>query len=96
MLRKDNFYGGLIVGLMAPFMLWIILHETGVELDHLRVLREPFTYKFLAATSICANAIPATIFYKRRRDNSLRGIMLITFILVFIAIILFAKQWFYD
>ena len=93
MLKQDKFLVGILLGVMFPVFFWIIVQEAGhIVMD--RTMAGGFSFKLKTVLSIASNAIPATVFFKSRKDNALRGVILVTFILVFTSLIVLGKDFF--
>jgi hypothetical protein len=93
MLKKDSFIFGFILGMIAPFIGFIVFKYTKLQsLNYFEALQYLFVqpgHKFLtAAISVCllANAVFFTIYINARIDRTAKGIFIATLIYALIAL----------
>lgn len=92
MLKQDKLLTGIIVGILFPVFAWVIFQEAGhIIMD--KTAAGGFSNKFLAVISVATNALPAALYTKSKKDNALRGIIFVTFIFVFVVMIIFGKEF---
>lgn len=99
MLDKNELKSGLIVGLALPligaallFITYRILEATGWASQE--GLTSYFRFRTISLLAICLNIIPMRRFYGNRFAESMRGVVLATFIYGIIWIFLFRSQLF--
>lgn len=101
MLDKDALLIGLVIGLCVPFVGYAtiqMLFEQIADLEFLnpetRSIR--FRERTIAILAVCMNLIPFQLFKKRRFEKTMQGILIATFIYVFIWIYYFANLMFFN
>jgi uncharacterized membrane protein HdeD (DUF308 family) len=90
--KKDNFVFGLILGLIAPalgFMLFKFYKFSSYSLpEMLQFLKEnPNLISVFISVSLMANAILFTIYINSHRDKTGKGIFVLTIVYAIIAMI---------
>ena len=93
MLRKDKLINGLIFGMLLPILGFIFFYQVFKILDLLGAadgtgLASNFRERTIAIVAIALNIIPMRIFAARRVNNSIRGVVIATFLL--------AAAWFWQ
>ena len=92
MFKKDKVFAGVLIGLLFPFMFFVIFYELKDLLIQKRMLPEgSFRLQFLCIISVVANVIPAGSFVRNRMDKALKGIVTVTLLLVAAVILFFYK-----
>lgn len=89
--KKDNFLFGLILGLFAPgigFLLYKFVKFKGFGLsDMLQYLKEnPSLISVFISVSLLANAVLFTLYINSRRDHTAKGIFMVTLVYALIAL----------
>ena len=87
MFNRDSIPYGLLLGFGVPLLafsllmgIFTVLANTGAASDE--AFRPMFTQRTSAIVAIGINAILINQFFKRRQTNSMRGIVIATFVLV--------------
>ena len=93
-LREDTFKSGFIVGILVPIVaygMWTLLFSTLTSLNIMDPVGFSATWRArtLALLAICSNLIPFNLYKKAHQDNSMRGMVLPTVVLVGIWVYLF-------
>ena len=87
MFDKDNVLYGLVLGLVVPLVLFatlLLIYGFLAEIDagSDEGFRPMFTERTTGIIAIAVNAFFLNTFFKRRKINSMRGIVIATFLLV--------------
>ena len=88
MLKRNSFIEGLVWGIFVPLVSYIILTALMQGLDSLRneidgqLFSEGFRRRTFAIVAIGLNSIPMNIAFKRRQTDTMRGIVIPTFVYV--------------
>jgi hypothetical protein len=83
MLKKNNFFLGLLIGLVLPAAIYGILYLTGKYVPQGSVWARPFETSKMVLFSLVLNVIPFRMYVVSYKcDKTGRGILFITFILV--------------
>ena len=90
--KKDNFIFGLALGLVAPvigFMIFKLYKFNGLTLSEMLQWMKfnPNLISISISVSLMANAILFTIYINGRRDQTAKGIFVLTIIYAIIAMI---------
>jgi hypothetical protein len=91
--ERDSFWNGALTGIAFPILGYAFWHVVGLALAA-TVIPDwgGFTLKFKVMIGIATNFIPFQIFIRQRRDYALRGIISITFVLIFSGMWYFREQ----
>jgi len=94
MFEKDTVLFGLIFGLCIPFVGYatiLMLLEQLAKMESLgsEIQTIHFRQRTIAILAICLNLIPFNIYKNKRFESSMRGVVIATFIYVFIWCIYF-------
>ena len=90
--RRDSWMIGFVSGLIYPAIFFFIFTQVNeVMVKHLVMPKPGFRLQFMCILSLLSNLLPATGYYHGKKDNSLRGIALSTFIYLVIILIYFNK-----
>jgi len=77
---KDNFFNGLIWGILLPILVFGLFFLFNYALMHNESAIISFRSSTVVLFSICANLIPVIYANKRLMDEFIRGIMFPTFL----------------
>lgn len=81
-LQRDNVYLGLLAAVLFPVAVWLGLHYMN---DHTTVLFGRsffgFSERFIAILAVCANFLPFFVYMRARKDDSMRGVGIVTMLL---------------
>ncbi|MFK7809113.1 MAG: hypothetical protein AB8F74_15025 [Saprospiraceae bacterium] len=93
-LREDKFLVGLITGILVPVLaygLWTGLFSalTALEIMDPKGFSATWRARTLALLAICSNLIPFNLHMKAKHDNTMRGMILPTVVLVIIWVFMF-------
>ena len=96
MLEKDSIILGLLLGLCIPFVGFAtiqMIFERIADSDTLNPEMRDITFRprTIAILAICLNLIPFNIYKNWRFDNTMRGVIIATFVYVFVWILYFAN-----
>ena len=96
MLDKDALIVGLLIGLAIPFVGYATIQMIFEQIANLEFLNPEtrtvyFRERTIAILAVCLNLIPFQLFKKRRFEKTMQGILIATFIYVFIWIYYFAN-----
>jgi len=86
LLNKNNIWVGILIATLFPIMVYgvvLTLFEFGTDMGVLDEVADPMGGKRLRTTTLitlCANIILIQLFNKRFTQETLRGILIITFI----------------
>ncbi|MBN9351400.1 MAG: hypothetical protein J0H55_12030 [Chitinophagaceae bacterium] len=94
--KKDNFIFGLILGLVTPFVGFLLYKFVKFKMfslgDMFHFLKSnPEMITSFISISLLANAIIFTIFINSRRDKTAKGIFLMTVVWAIISLVF--KYW---
>lgn len=97
MLKRDNIFIGLGLGILIPLISFLLLFFLFNQLESAGMASgEGFSASFrertLAIVAICINIIPFNFFQKRRFTQSMRGLSIATVIYALIWVAYFGKQ----
>jgi hypothetical protein len=85
MLRRNAIGLGVAIGLLFPAMAFGMLYAAGQFIDPVSRYARFFAVPTLLITSIFLNLVPVRIYFVNlKADKTGRGILLVTFILVFV------------
>jgi hypothetical protein len=89
--KKDNFIFGLVLGLIAPgigFLLYKFVKFKEFSLsDMFQYLKaNPNLISVFISVSLLANAVLFTLYINSRRDNTAKGIFMVTLVYALIAL----------
>ncbi len=94
MFRQDKAYIGVIVGLIFPFMAFVVFYELkSLLLENDLIPSGSFSLKFLSIISLIGNVIPAGAYLRSKKDEALKGIAGITLLIAFGIIAYFYKDF---
>ncbi|MBR9919395.1 MAG: hypothetical protein GYB31_01055 [Bacteroidetes bacterium] len=87
MFKKNSFINGLILGILVPVIAYGILYFIFEMLENAGVMsaegfRPQFRERTTGIVAIAFNAILMNVFQKRRFTDSMRGVVLPTFVFV--------------
>ena len=96
MLEKDSLILGLLLGLCIPFVGFATIQmilERVVDSDALNPEMRPINFRprTIAILAVCLNLIPFNIYKNWRFDNTMKGVIIATFIYVFVWVLYFAN-----
>jgi hypothetical protein len=88
-LRKDSVWVGLVYGLVLPVIVYALLFLLYALLDSMGVLTdvgfaEDFRTRTLGLLAICSNLILMQTYRKTHRNETVRGTLIASMLLVFI------------
>lgn len=94
MLRKDNLWIGIIIGLIVPFVAYGIILSIYDQLDAAGItdgatMGEMYRQRTVGLLAIAANIIPINIFKRRYQIDNMRGIMISTMVYVVLWVVLY-------
>ncbi|MEO0043431.1 MAG: hypothetical protein RL329_2879 [Bacteroidota bacterium] len=97
MLRKNNLYIGLGLGILLPLISYAVLLTVFEQLDALHwTSQQGLSFKFrtrtLSMIAICCNLIPVQIYQRLRANEIVRGLAIITVVLAMIWLFTFGKD----
>ncbi len=97
MLKKDNFWLGIALGIIIPFVMYAIwqlffdqFESAGVMSDE--DMADNFSERTTALMAIAMNAIPLTLYNKMKFINTMRGVILPTAIYVIAWFIIYGRH----
>jgi hypothetical protein len=83
MLKKNNFFLGLLIGLVLPALVYGTLYLAGRFVPSGTIWARPFETGRMVILSLVMNVFPFRMYFvSYKYDRTGRGILLITFILV--------------
>lgn len=93
-LREDKFLVGVVTGILVPVLaygLWTLFFSTLTILEIMdpKGFSETWRARTLALLAICSNVLPFNLHKKAHNDNSMRGMILPTVVLVGIWVYMF-------
>ena len=96
MLSQNKIITGLLIGIILPIIGFSILYGIFAYLDRADAvsnigLGEDFRLRTIGIVAIALNAIALNVFYKRRATESMRGIVIATFVYVIIWVFYFGR-----
>ncbi len=92
MFKTDKIFAGAVTGILFPFMFFVIFYELKDLLIEKNLIPDgAFRLQFLCIISVVANVIPAGSFVRAKKDQSLKGIVGVTLLIVAGIIIYFNK-----
>lgn len=92
---RDTFVNGVTAGISFPVIFYFIFKAAGWLLMATLLPGWPgFSDKLAVSVGIVANAIPFSVFTRREWGYAMRGILTITFVLVFVTMYYFRTQLF--
>ncbi len=99
MFEKDSLIIGLLIGLCVPFVGYATIQMIFEQIAELEFLNPDtrsiyFRERTIAILAVCLNLIPFQLFKKRRNEKTMQGILIVTFIYVFVWIYYFANLMF--
>lgn len=99
MFEKDTVLFGLLIGLAVPFVGFAtiqMLLERIAQMDFLGPEAQTlyFRQRTIAILAICLNLIPFNLYKKKRFEASMKGVIIATFIYVFVWLLKFANLLF--
>lgn len=77
---KNNFFYGLIWGLVLPSLVFIVFYFINYALTYNENFNLSFRLSTVVLFSICSNLLPVFYANNRRMDEFIRGIMFPTFL----------------
>lgn len=91
---RDHLPTGLLIGILLPLVAFPLLYLLFLGFENLEFMsdqgfRPLFKERTSAIVAIAANTYPMNIYQKRRSTNTMRGIVIPTFVLIAVWIILF-------
>lgn len=94
---KNTLWYGLIVGIVLPMLGFIVLYFTFQYLDRAGAisdigLGEDFRIRTTGIVAIALNAVALNRFYNRRDTQTMRGIVIATFVYVVAWVIFFGSS----
>jgi hypothetical protein len=97
MLKKNNLYIGLGIGILLPIVGYAILLTIFEQLDALHwTSQQGLSFKFrtrtLAMIAICVNLIPVQIYQRLRANEIVRGLSITTVAMAMIWLFTFGKD----
>lgn len=97
MLKKDNVWIGILVGICIPVMAYGILLTLYDQMDtwgwlNNKNISANFRTRTLALLGIVCNLIPFTYYRKKRKDESMRGVIFPTIAFVIFWMIYFGRH----
>ena len=101
MLNRNNVLVGILLGLLIPVMSYFFIDSIFNLLDQLGIMDpDGFSFTWRERTTsllaICTNLIPFQLYKMKRYDQSMRGLIFPTLILVFYWIYYFQDVFFLD
>jgi hypothetical protein len=85
MLKKDNFLLGMGIGLILPLAFYGLLRLLGIWIHPGTIWTMPFEPDRMLLLSLIINAIPIRLYFVNYKfDDTGRGVLLITFILMMV------------
>jgi hypothetical protein len=91
MLKRDNIFLGVVIGLVLPALFYGVLYATSLFVETGSAWTRPFEKDSMMVLSIAINLVPIRLYFvKWKFDKTGRGILFITFLLV-VAIFIFKK-----
>lgn len=92
---RDTFNNGFLAGISFPVIFYFLFKGVGWLLTLTLLPGWPgFSDKLSVSVGIVANAIPFSVFTRREWGYAMRGIVTITFILIFSTMYYFRDQLF--
>ncbi len=98
MLKKDSVLFGIIIGLVIPFVAYALIMEINDLIVNKKLISlgedryfEGFTDALKALTALCFNVIPFQYFTRRYLDDAMRGMVIVTVVLVVAWVVYFDK-----
>jgi hypothetical protein len=97
MLKKNNLYIGLGIGILLPIVSYALLLTIFEQLDKLHwTSQQGLSFKFrmrtLCMIAICVNLIPVQIYQRWRANEIVRGLSITTVAMAMIWLFTFAKD----
>lgn len=97
MFNRNAIWFGALWGLAIPFVGYALLLTIFEQLDAAGLLNadgfsSSFRSRTLTIVAICLNLVPFNIFHRRRFTESMRGVVLPTFVYVIGWVIYFSNQ----
>lgn len=97
MLKKNNLYIGLGIGILLPIVGYALLLTIFEQLDALHwTSQQGLSFKFrtrtLAMIAICVNLIPVQIYQRLRANEIVRGLSITTVVMAMIWLFTFGKD----
>lgn len=97
MLKRDNLFIGLGLGILIPLIAFLLLYFLFGQLETAGMasgkgFSPSFRQRTLAIVAICINIIPFNFFQKRRFTQSMRGLSIATVIYAMVWVVYFGKQ----
>ena len=95
-LNKNEFWVGIVIGLVLPFVGYALLLTVYDSLDAAGIIKRmanspTFRQRTLMVIAICLNLIPFNIYQRRNYTQTMRGIILPTGLYVIAWIIYFGR-----
>lgn len=99
MLNRNAIWFGFVVGVVLPLVGFTLLYFIFQYLDRAGAvsnvgLSEDFRIRTTGIIAIALNAVTLNRFYNRRATQSMRGIVIATFIYVVVWVVMFGKSVF--
>ncbi|MEZ5044932.1 MAG: hypothetical protein R2828_33850 [Saprospiraceae bacterium] len=97
--HRNEIWVGLLLGLLLPFIGYAILLMFFEQIEKLDIgSASGFSFGFrqrtVAIIAICLNIFPINVYQKKRMTQTIRGMIIATFILVAIWLIYYGQQLF--
>lgn len=91
-LRRDSFLTGAFTGVVFPAIIYVLVYEINESIFRPHYGHD-FTLSFQLVVSVVFNILPFMAYSRARKDNSMRGIMTVTFVFAFVLVAIFYHQW---
>jgi hypothetical protein len=97
--NQNALWVGLLIGLVLPFVGYALLLTVYEQLEAMGVVSKIgftpyFRERTIGIVAICLNIFPLNVFYKKRFTQSMRGVMIPTFLYVALWVFYFGKYVF--
>lgn len=98
MFKKNSFLAGLVVGIVLPVVAFALMYglfewieSMGAGKDN-TLFSKDFRQRTLGIVAIGLNAIPMNIAFKKKQTQTMRGIVIPTFVFVVTWLLYFGKS----
>lgn len=98
MFKKNSFLAGLVVGIVLPLVAFALMYglfewieSMGAGKDN-TLFSKDFRQRTLGIVAIGLNAIPMNIAFKKKQTQTMRGIVIPTFVFVVTWLLYFGKS----